>query len=124
MAAVPIAYEMAQAIPIDLEVKKDEAIINQDGTDCATATPVVNAMAIPGACIEYTIKVKNEGTSDVTDIVISDVLPAELNFVAFHATTSAFDSGPTEVAGVISATDNFLAANGASVQIVIRATVK
>lgn len=113
-------YEVQTA---DLVVTKVVQVINQDGAACATATVIANAMSIPGACVEYTISITNNGSAAATAVTVADTLPGEVAFVAFHSTTSAFDTGPTEAAGVVSAVDNSLAGGGASVQIVIRATV-
>lgn len=51
-------------------------------TDCASATAVANAKAIPGSCIEYVIEVTNSGaTASADDLVITDVLPAQVTFI-------------------------------------------
>lgn len=117
----------------DLVAAKTVRVIDRDPTvDCATATQdVANELfAIPGACIEYTITVENTGATIVaTDVAISDALPAEVTFVAFHSSTSPdFTSGeptdvaPAELGGTVSATEATLAA-GETIQLVIRATV-
>lgn len=71
-------------------------------TDCATATAVVNAKAIPGACIEYVIEVQNTGASaTASNLSISDILPTELTFIsaALDTPTTGFADDPA-VAGV------------------------
>lgn len=117
-------------------------------TDCATATAVADAKAVPGSCVEYTIQVQNNGaTATATNLVIDDILPAEVNFIgASLATTTATGfADDTGVAGagpvltipttpatsncdgattcVIQLSDAVLAA-GEVGQIVIRAEVK
>jgi len=117
-------------------------------TDCATAAAVADSKAVPGACVEYIIQVQNNGASaSATNLVIDDILPAEVNFVAASlATTTATgfadDSGvagagpvltvPSTPAArncdgattcVIQLSDAILAA-GEIGQIVIRAEVK
>lgn len=113
-------YEVRTA---DLVVVKSVLVINQDGAACATAAVTPGAFSIPGSCIEYTILITNNGTAAAAAVTVADTLPSEVTFVAFHTSTSTFDTGPTEVAGVISAIDNSLALGGAFVRIVIRATV-
>lgn len=72
-------------------------------TDCATATAVADAKAVPGSCVEYTIQVQNNGaTATATNLVIDDILPAEVNFIAASlATTTA--TGFADDAGVAGA---------------------
>jgi uncharacterized repeat protein (TIGR01451 family) len=117
-------------------------------TDCATATAVAGAKAVPGSCVEYVIQVQNNGaTASATNLVIDDILPAEVNFIAASLatpTTTGFadDTGvagagpvltvPTTPAAsdcdgattcVIQLSDAVLAA-GEIGQIIIRAEVK
>ena len=68
-------------------------------TNCdSIASPVANAKAVPGACVEYTITVENTGDSvAASNLVISDTLPAEVSFVS--ATLSPnFGDDPTDPA--------------------------
>ena len=82
----------------DITAVKTVDVFSQDGTGCEIAgftAPTGNQYAIPEACMEYTITVENAGSSDATDIVLTDILPPELlfaraDFAGF--TTGAFDS--------------------------------
>lgn len=102
------------------------------GTDQAF---VANSFAIPGACIEYTITVTNNGASAVAqNVAITDVLPSAITFAGIHSSTSAdfyngenlgadaTDVAPAEAGGTVTATEATLGA-GESVQLVIRAVV-
>jgi uncharacterized repeat protein (TIGR01451 family) len=40
-----------------------------------------NALAIPGAIVEYTITITNSGSVAATDVTVSDTLPGDLTFV-------------------------------------------
>lgn len=72
-------------------------------TDCATAVAVAGSKAVPGSCVEYVIQVQNNGASaSATNLVIDDILPAEVNFIAASlATTTA--TGFADDAGVAGA---------------------
>jgi len=72
-------------------------------TDCATATAVADAKAVPGSCVEYVIQVQNNGaTATATNLVIDDILPGEVNFVAasLATTTTTGFADDTGIAGV------------------------
>ena len=81
----------------DLSASKSVTAVKEPGvsvpsvTDCSTATPVANAKAIPGSCIEYVIEVENTGaTATAENLDIQDILPAEVTFIsATLATTTA-----------------------------------
>ncbi|MEM7458358.1 MAG: hypothetical protein AAF331_02740 [Pseudomonadota bacterium] len=140
----------------DLSAEKIVTVIKEPGiadpfvalTDCATASAEADAKAVPGSCVEYIIEVENTGaTASATNLVIDDILPAEVTFVAASLTTTtgtgfADDTaiggvGPVLTAPttpgdsdcdgattcVIQLSDAILAA-GEVGQIVIRATVK
>lgn len=140
----------------DLSAEKTVTVIKEPGiadpfvalTDCATASAEADAKAVPGSCVEYIIEVENTGaTASATNLVIDDILPAEVTFVAASlATTTATgfadDTGIGGVGPVLTApttpgdsdcdgattciiqlSDAILAA-GEVGQIVIRATVK
>ena len=117
-------------------------------TDCATAAAVADSKAVPGSCVEYVIQVQNNGASvSATNLVIDDILPAEVNFIAasLATTTATGFADDTGVAGagpvltvpstpatrncdgattcVIQLSDAILAA-GEIGQIIIRAEVK
>lgn len=72
----------------DLLAEKTVTVIEEPDAsgsvaDCANATAVANAKAVPGACVEYVIEVENTGdTASATNLVIDDILPAEVNFVS------------------------------------------
>ncbi|MEL6665000.1 MAG: hypothetical protein AAFQ24_02615 [Pseudomonadota bacterium] len=150
------ATGIIQVETADLTASKTVFVIKEPGTDdpfvgltdCATATAEANAKAVPGSCVEYVIQVQNNGvTATATNLVIDDILPAEVTFVAASlATTTAtgFEddagvggSGPTltvpttpaesdcngTTTCVIQLSDATLAA-GEVGQIVIRAEVK
>ena len=82
----------------DITAVKTVDVFSQDGMGCEIAgftAPTGNQYAIPEACMEYTITVENAGSSDATDIVLTDILPPELlfaraDFAGF--TTGAFDT--------------------------------
>lgn len=89
----------------DLVASKTVTVIKEPGiadpfvglTDCASASAVSDAKAVPGACVEYVIEVENTGaTASATNLVIDDVLPAEVTFVAASLATTTTDgfTGP------------------------------
>ena len=75
------AYIIASA---EIEALKTVSVFSEDGTNCATipGTPDAGAYGIPGSCVEYVITVTNTGSEAANDIVVNDVLPAELEFTA------------------------------------------
>ncbi len=78
----------------DVSAAKTVSVFSQDGTGCETipGTPATgDQYAIPGACVEYVITVENAGGTAATDVVINDVLPSELKFIA--ATSGGFTGG-------------------------------
>lgn len=126
--------------------------VSSTGADCdaiaavgSYVKPTANTEYFtPGSCVEYVIEVTNDGVNDATDIILTDVLPANLTFreAAVRGgidpavtTLSQPDTTNSEVicdgtAGTctISATDATLAAPavGASATVgylVIRATI-
>ncbi len=140
----------------DLSATKTVTVIKEPGiadpfvalTDCATATAVADAKAVPGACVEYVIEVQNTGaTATATNLVIDDILPPEVTFVSatLETTTTTGFADDVGVAGpgpiltvpadaaasncngvdtcVIQLSDAVLAAQEVG-QIVIRAEVK
>ena len=150
------ATGIIQVEAADLTATKTVTVIKEPGTDdpfvgltdCDTATPVANAKAVPGSCVEYVIEVENNGiTATATNLVIDDILPAEVSFVAaslatttgtgFEDDTGVTGTGPTltvpatpadrdcdgTTTCVIQLTDAALSA-GEIGQIVIRAEVK
>jgi len=77
--------------------EKTVSIFSEDGTGCATipGTPASDAYSIPGACVEYRIRVTNNDTRPATAIDVSDTLPDELNFVAAALETGGDFTGGT-----------------------------
>jgi len=76
------AYIIASA---DIAGDKVVSIFSEDGAGCAAIDPAVTGSGgygIPGACVEYVISVENTGSAVATDIIVNDVLPAELEFAA------------------------------------------
>jgi uncharacterized repeat protein (TIGR01451 family) len=116
----------ADVQPVLVTIAKSVRVIDRaPGADCATAPQVVIAeqFAIPGACIEYTITVSNTSAGTAaTNVAISDPLPGQITFAAFHSSTSTFDAGPLESGGTVSATKTTLGA-GTSVSLVVRAII-
>ena len=91
----------------DVLVTKAVTVINQDGAACGTTTTVVaNALAIPGACIQYVITVTNNGSAVAELPVISDDISAlPVTFVAFINNTAAdYSVAPAEAGGIVTAT--------------------
>jgi uncharacterized repeat protein (TIGR01451 family) len=88
-------------------------------SDCATATAVTNAKAIPGSCIEYVIDIANTGaTADAEALNIQDVMPEQVTFVSasiVDVTTTGFvdDPGVADPGGVSGPTLTTPAANTA-----------
>ena len=92
--------------------EKTVVVVATDATDpeCANfgfeVTPSNTQFAVPGACVEYIITVQNTGAEDLdgnqitgaqvlaTNIDVTDILPAELVFVA--ATAEDFTTAPTD----------------------------
>ncbi len=76
----------------------DGHVESDDHTDQESSMTVTKddsyTVVSPGSEITYTIVVENTGDVDLTDLTITDTLPAEVDFV------SASDSG-TEAAGVV-----------------------
>ena len=73
----------------DLSATKSVSAITETPTDCSTDLAVADAKAIPGACIEYVITVTNTGTTaTASNLVIEDILPAEVTFISAAIDTS------------------------------------
>jgi uncharacterized repeat protein (TIGR01451 family) len=72
---------------------------------------------IPGAVVEYCVKVANGGTATATNVVISDTLPADTNFVAGSIIVDGDSScangsaGGSESGGVVTAPLSNIAAS-------------
>jgi uncharacterized repeat protein (TIGR01451 family) len=59
----------------------------------STVRDATGATAYPGDVIEYTIEAENIGTGDLTNVKISDPIPAYTTFVSVSATATGFPSG-------------------------------
>ncbi|MEO1305146.1 MAG: hypothetical protein AAFV37_09230 [Pseudomonadota bacterium] len=76
----------------DLEAEKVVLVVAEPDlsgsvANCDTATVVADAKAVPGACVQYTITVENTGDSAAaSNLVINDILPAEVTFVSASQT--------------------------------------
>ena len=80
-----------------VEGEKTVGIISQDGSNCTNLSAAVDtdAYSVPGACVEYRIRVTNNDTRETTSIDVSDTLPAELNFVTAAIATGGDFTGGT-----------------------------
>ncbi len=92
-----------QMISPDLSALKSVAVISTDGSGCGTSptTPTANddtQYSIPGACVEYVIAVTNAGSTEATDINISDTLPADVTYASSNL--SGFSAGSVDAGGV------------------------
>ena len=94
----------------DIDATKTVTVIREPGiadpfialTDCASASAVAGAKAVPGSCVEYIIEVENTGASaTASNLVIDDVLPAEVTFVSatLATTTTTGFADDTGIAG-------------------------
>jgi len=129
----------------DVEAVKTVAVINQDGTGCASfataATP--GSYYVPGACVEYTITVTNDGTAAAAITELEDILPDGLEYqnaqitgdltgtlAANNTTPAALTAGDDCDSGecVITVTSGSIAGDGGGAAstgtLVIRATIK
>jgi uncharacterized repeat protein (TIGR01451 family) len=80
----------------DIAATKTQRVFSETPVGCAefpgTPDPLAE-IAIPGACVEYTIRAQNNGTGPATSLTLTDVLNPNLIFVG--ATSSGFtSSGP------------------------------
>ncbi len=60
-----------------------------------TVRDATGATAYPGDVIEYTIEAQNIGTGNLTNVKISDPIPAYTTFVSVSATATGFSGSPT-----------------------------
>lgn len=97
---------------------------NKAGTfSCSTGTPDSSGQAyIPGACIDYTIKVSNGAGAGLAaqNLNFTDTIPANLTFINVYSKSGV--DNVTVSGSTITATVNSLAA-GATATLDIRATV-
>ena len=79
------AYSSRSAVKViaaDLTIIKSSVVL-YDPVHCASLSPTVcvgNAKPIPGALVEYTVRVANTATGTATNITISDILDANTTF--------------------------------------------
>lgn len=115
----------------DLVATKTARVFSEDGTGCGNlsasppAEPTLPA-AIPGACIEYTIRIENTGPVEATGIELTDNLPSEVTYVA--AETAGWTAQTLTTAGnAVIVSDGVIAAGATgatAATITIRALVK
>ena len=111
----------------ELSASKTASIFSEDGTDCAAlaATPPAEPatpVAVPGACIQYTIEVQNTGPVAATAVELTDTLPAQLDYVT--AGLAGWQAGSLAVAGnTLTLTGGEVGA-GQTASITIRARVR
>ena len=84
VAAPPavIATDATTVITGNIVVLKEQAIdANCDGTpETAYSVATITTGAIPGACIRYRITATNNGSGNVTNLVVSDATPANTTY--------------------------------------------
>lgn len=68
------AYSVYQVRSADLTIYKTSRVVWDP------VNLFVNPKAIPGAYIEYCLVVKNDGTADASDVVVSDPIPVETTY--------------------------------------------
>jgi trimeric autotransporter adhesin len=92
------ATDTTTVIAGQVRLVKEQALdANCDGTpDTAYTQSSISAGAVPGACIRYRITGTNDGTADVTGLVISDSTPA----ATVYNTGSGTAPAATTVGGV------------------------
>ncbi len=76
------ATDTTTVIAGQVRLVKEQALdANCDGTpETAYAQSSIGAGAIPGACIRYRVTATNEGTANVTNLVVSDATPASTTY--------------------------------------------
>ena len=84
VAAPPavIATDATTVITGNIVVLKEQAIdANCDGTpEAAYSVATITTGAIPGACIRYRITATNNGSGNVTSLIVSDATPANTTY--------------------------------------------
>ena len=114
-----------------LTASKTVSVFSEDGTGCADfgATPPEEPIfpaAIPGACIQYTISVTNDGASDAENVSLTDALPANLSFQAADLDPPSWGTLSTPDCPGVSCevmVDSGTIAAGASATVAIRVTI-
>jgi len=85
VTATDTATETTTVVGGELRVTKSAKTYQSDGT---TLRDPDGATAFPGDVIEYTVVAENIGTGDLTNVKISDPIPAYTTFVRVEATSS------------------------------------
>lgn len=105
-----------------VSAQKAVVVISQDAdfacNDFGVAGPGGAQAAIPGACIEYTITVRNNGRSAAQNVQVSDSLPAAISLAAAHS-----DSFIVSTSGNVVRAEMHPMTPGAEATIRIRATI-
>ena len=106
-----------------LSADKSVEVYSQDGEDCGTFGSPSGGAAIPGACVQYTITVTNNGGAAAQNVTITDDLNGlPLTYVASDS-GDGFESASLD-GGVLSATaSGAIPPNGASRSFVFHATI-
>lgn len=79
------------ALYVDLAVQKSSAVVSDPINN------TTNPKAIPGAVMRYCILVTNNSTTDVSNIVMTDNLPAQVTFVPGSMRSGATCAGATTI---------------------------
>ncbi|ALJ90811.1 DUF11 domain-containing protein [Thermus aquaticus] len=85
--ATDTATETTTIVGGELRVTKRAKTYQSDGT---TLRDPDGATAFPGDVIEYTIEAENIGTGNLTNVRVSDPIPAYTTFVSVSATATGF----------------------------------
>jgi trimeric autotransporter adhesin len=113
-SAAPAAVSVIDGTTViagNLVLLKEQALdANCDGVaDAAFGTATISTGAIPGACIRYRITVTNNGVADVTNVAVSDAMPAH---TTYHGTIAAASTQGTVSAPAAGATGSVNVAVG------------
>jgi trimeric autotransporter adhesin len=102
--AATSATDVTTVIAGQVRLTKEQALdANCDGiADTAFSSANITTGAIPGACIRYRIVAENDGTANVTSLVVSDSTPSQ---TTYHAGPTAATAASTTV-GTITAPAN------------------
>ncbi|MBF6594285.1 MAG: DUF11 domain-containing protein [Thermaceae bacterium] len=75
------------------DLKLTKSAVSYQGNAETTVRDAAAAKANPGDRIVYTVVAQNIGTGDLTNVRVSDPLPAYTNFVSVSATATGFATG-------------------------------
>jgi uncharacterized repeat protein (TIGR01451 family) len=90
VTATDTARETTTVVGGELRVTK--SAVSYVG-NTSTVRDATGATAYPGDVIEYTIEAENIGTGDLTNVKISDPIPAYTTFVSVSASATGFPAG-------------------------------